>query len=326
MPMKKRLTAGLAAALMAAVILDGQSALESASEGIDLCLRTVIPALFPFLFLCALITASLWGEPLPRLRILSRRLGIPTGGESLLICGFLGGYPTGAQILGTCYQEGRLDRSTAQRLLPLCSNAGPAFLFGMAARQFSAPGTAAALWIVQILSTFFTAALCKAATNETVSFSKDHTTVFGQLHRSVRTIALICGWILLFQILSGFLERWFYWLLPPEIQILLKGLLELSSGCCDLHRIGSEALRFLICTVQLSFGGLCVTMQTASVIGSLSLWGYLRGKLLQTGAAAILSIAYLQWGWAALAAAGAVIFLSPLRVKNNCSFSTSTGV
>lgn len=326
MPMKKRLTAGLAAALMVAVILDGKTALESASEGVNLCLRTVIPALFPFLFLCALITSSLWGEPLPWLRRISRRLGIPAGGESLLICAFLGGYPTGAQILGSCYQEGRLDRSTAQRLLPLCSNAGPAFLFGMAAQQFSGSQRAAALWIVQILSVFLLALLHGTDTNKTVSLSKDGATVSGQLHRSVRTMALICGWILLFQILSCFLERWFFWLLPSEIQVLFKGLLELSSGCCDLYRIESEALRFLICTVQLSFGGLCVTMQTASVISDLSLWGYLRGKLLQTGAAVILSMLYLLRGWPALGIAGAVIFLSPLRVKNNCRFSTSTGV
>ena len=158
MPVKKILTAGLAGFVMVLLIVDGQAALQSASEGIALCLRTVIPSLFPFLFLCSLITASLWGEKIPWLRRISKRLGIPKGGESLLLSAFLGGYPAGAQMIGTLFQEGKLNRQEAQRLLPLCNNAGPAFLFGMVSMQFPAMDTVAALWMVQLLSVFFSGA------------------------------------------------------------------------------------------------------------------------------------------------------------------------
>ena len=326
MPTKKMLTAGFTAGMMVVLILDGQASLQSASSGIILCLKTVIPSLFPFLFLCSVITSSLWGESLLWLRSLSARLGIPAGGESLLVSAFLGGYPTGAQTIGNCFQEGRLSRQDAQRLLPLCNNAGPAFLFGMVALQFRDMQMIAALWLIQILSVLCAGTIGSGESDATVSLSQNHTSVSAMLNRAVRTMGFICGWIILFQILISFLDRWILWYFPREIQILVRGLLELSSGCCELHLIPSPALRFLICTVQLTFGGICVIMQTSSVIGSLSLARYLRGKLMQTVISLVLAVLYLQWGWMPLFGVVAVILFSPVLMKNSCRFSASSGV
>ena len=326
MPMKKMLTAGMSAVMLLVLILDGQAALQSASDGILLCLHTVIPSLFPFLFLCSLITSSMWGEPIPWLRHIADRLGIPAGGESLLVSAFLGGYPAGAQAIGACFREGYLSRHDAQRLLPVCNNAGPAFLFGMVALQFARADTVAALWLIQILATLFVSIISADSTEHTVSLTGNATPISEILIRSVRIMATICGWIILFQILIGFMVRWVLWLFPQDLQIMLIGLLELSSGCCQLHQIISTDLRFLICTVQLSFGGICVMMQTASVIGDLSMARYFRGKLVQTAASAIMAAFYLQWGWPFLVCAGAVVLFFPIRMKNGCRFSPLRGV
>lgn len=321
MPVKKVVTAGLSGFTMVLLIVDGQAALQSASEGITLCLRTVIPSLFPFLFLCSLITSSLWGEKIPWLQIFSNRLGIPKGGDSLLLSAFLGGYPAGAQTIGTLFQEGKLNRQDAQRLLPLCNNAGPAFLFGMVAIRFPQLDMVAAMWLIQMLSVYFAAAFTAGSNAVSVSLVEKKTSVSETLDRSVRTMAVICGWIVLFQILTGFMDRWILWYFPREIRILIKGILELSSGCCVLDQIEAPALRFLVCTVMLSFGGICVTMQTASVMGNLSLSQYLRVKLFQTVVAAIGAVLYLLWGWGFLAGAGPLILFLPLCLKNNCRFS-----
>ncbi len=322
MPVKKILTAGLAGFVMVLLIVDGQAALQSAADGITLCLRTVTPSLFPFLFLCSLITASFWGEKIPWLRRIAKQLGIPKGGESLLLCAFLGGYPAGAQMIGTLFQEGKLNRQEAQRLLPLCNNAGPAFLFGMVAMQFPSMDMVAALWVIQILSVFFAGAFTAGSNASSVSLCGNKSSISEILNRSVRTMAVICGWILLFQIMNGFLDRWVLWYFPREFRILIRGILELSAGCCGLGQIASPDLRFLVCTLMLSFGGLCVTMQTASVIGDLSLPQYIGAKLLQTAAAAIMAAAYLQLGWGFLAAISVMILFLPMCTKNNCRFSS----
>ncbi len=82
---------------MLALILDGRTAIEGARQGIELCLRTVIPSLFPFFVLSILLTSSLLGSSLIVLRPLGRLFGMPEGAESLLIPAFLGGYPVGRE-------------------------------------------------------------------------------------------------------------------------------------------------------------------------------------------------------------------------------------
>jgi hypothetical protein len=102
------------------------------------------------------------------------------------------------------------------------------------------------------------------------------------VHRSVRIIGNVCGWIIVFRVILAFANRWFLWFLPATGQVILTGLLELANGCCELSRIPQEGLRFLVAAGILSFGGLCVTMQTAAVTDGLSLRWYFPGKILQT--------------------------------------------
>jgi len=77
-----------------------------------------------------------------------------------------------------------------------------------------------------------------------------------------------------------FMERWFLWMFSPTLQVIVSGFLELSNGCIRLAEIESEGLRFLLAAAFLSFGGICVTLQTASVAEGLSMKLYFPGKLL----------------------------------------------
>lgn len=89
---KKRTAAAIAAALaMLLLILDSRTAMEGVRDGIDLCIRTLIPSLFPFFIFSGLLTAAMNGRPIGILRPVCRLCGIPEGAESLLAVGFL--YP-----------------------------------------------------------------------------------------------------------------------------------------------------------------------------------------------------------------------------------------
>ena len=144
---------------MLALILDGRTAIDGARQGIELCLRTVIPSLFPFFVLSILLTSSLLGSSLAVLRPLGRLFGMPDGTESLLIPAFLGGYPVGAQNVAAAFRSGQLTKPEAERMLSFCSNAGPAFLFGMAAAMFPRRWMAWALWGIHIVGALFAALL-----------------------------------------------------------------------------------------------------------------------------------------------------------------------
>lgn len=282
--MRQQLWTGIgAASAMAILILDGKTAITGAQDGIALCLQTVIPSLFPFILLSILLTNTLLGHAIPLLRPLGRLFHLPSGSESLLICAFLGGYPVGAQTVSSLFQNGQLPRSTADRMLTFCNNAGPAFLFGMTAAVFPQAWVPWTLWGIQIISALLVARLFLRTDIEIPYLSPSSSQrISSVLMTSIRVMASVCGWVVLFRIIIAFSKRWFLWLLPNDIQILITGLLELSNGCCELPGISSPELQFLICCGMLTIGGLCVTMQTLSVTAGLSPRFYIIGKLVQT--------------------------------------------
>ena len=62
MSKRKILTASLSASGILLLILDGKTAISGASEGLQLCIRSVIPSLFPFFVLSNLLTGTLLGQ------------------------------------------------------------------------------------------------------------------------------------------------------------------------------------------------------------------------------------------------------------------------
>ncbi len=279
-----------AAILMVILILDSKTAIESARQGVQMCLTTLIPSLFPFMVLSGILTASLSGSFAVFLRPLGKLCGIPEGCEALLLTSWLGGYPVGAQCVYQGFSDGQLDRISAQRLLGFCNNAGPAFIFGMTMTAFDSGVIGWSLWGIQILSSLVTGLLlpgkkagaCRMPSNGKVDISRF-------IVQGVRSMAVICGWVVAARILIGFLDRWFLWMLPTEAAVIIQGALELSNGCFALKQIPSEGLRFILYSGFLSFGGLCIWMQTRSVTGELKNNQFILGKLLQTLVSLVIS-------------------------------------
>ena len=264
------------------LILDTKTALSGASEGLSLCIQTVIPSLLPFFVLSILLTSMLIGSRVSFLGPLGRICGLPQGAESLILIGMLGGYPSGAQTVAQAYRDGAITRQDAQRMLPFCNLAGPAFLFGITGTHFSSTYAPWLLWGIHLISALFVAGVMSVKTDACAILRRAKPlTLIEALQKSLRIMASVCGWIILFRIIISFLERWFLWLLPPAAQVAITGLLELSNGCCTLSQISCEGLRYIIASGLLAFGGICITMQTASVTQGLSLKPYIFGKLLQ---------------------------------------------
>lgn len=289
--MKRKIRSGILASVgLLILILDTKTALAGASEGLQLCIRTIIPSLLPFFVLSILLTSMLTGKHITFLRPLGRLCGIANGAESLLLVGMLGGYPAGAQCVAQAYHSGTLSKQQAQRMIAFCNLAGPAFLFGIVAGKFSNGSTPWLLWAIHIVSALFVATLLPGKSkNQAALWQSKPLSLSDALQQSLRIMASVCGWIILFRIIVAFLNRWFLWLLPVPMQVILTGVLELSNGCCALDRISNEDLRFVVCSGMLAFGGACVTMQTTSVAKGLPQRTYRIGKLLQVLISVLLS-------------------------------------
>lgn len=283
---------------MLLLILDTRTAFNGAREALDLCLRTVIPSLFPFFTFSTLLTSGLTGSNLRILAPLGALLRIPKGSEPIFLVGALGGYPTGAQAVADGYCSGQITRQDARRMLGFCSNAGPSFLFGIAGLCFTSPERSWVLWGIHLLSALLTGILLPGGSRNITTLSKNKAvTIPEALKRSLRITAQVCGWIVIFRVILAFLQRWFLWFLPPMQQILTHGFLELTIGCLSLVLLECEGLRFVLCAGFLAFGGLCITMQTLSVTAPVGMGMYLPGKFIQMLISVLLAAAYQQFAF-----------------------------
>lgn len=291
--MTKRLNIiGCICVLIAAVILilDASTAAIGVREGVDLCINAVIPALFPFLFLSGMLNRIVTGHPISILRPIGRLCRIPSGAEGIFLTGLISGYPVGATMVANAFQNGSLSETDARRMLGFCNQAGPAFLFGMLGPVIKNNALLWVIWGLQIFSAVFTAILLpRTATTICTHKELPPITVTDSMKRAIHTMAMICGWVILFRVLLVFAKQWFLGCLSPEIQILLTGCLELSNGCTSLSTLESGGLAMVFSGLFLSFGGVCVGMQTASVCGSLGTGMYFPGKLLQCSINCVLS-------------------------------------
>lgn len=283
MERKRILTGIMAAAGLLVLIFDSRLALEGARAGMELCIKTVIPSLFPFFILSMTLTTALEGHVSAPVQKIAQVLGIPKAASSILIPAILGGYPVGAKCVGDLYQRNALGRKEAERLLAFCSNAGPSFLFGMVSCFFPERSRIWQLWLIHLCSALLSAISIpaeKAAmrVQQTDKHSGDGSIVLS----AAKAMCLVCCWVVLFRTVISFLKAWFLWMFPDWVQVLLIGILELTNGCCELLAVSDVGLRFILCSCMLSFGGICVALQTASVTKGLSLVYYIKGKVLQT--------------------------------------------
>lgn len=248
------------AAGMLVLILDGKTTMAGASEGIELCIRTLIPSLFPFFVLSAMLTGAL-------------------SGGGILLAGILGGYPVGAANAADACRKGLISRREATRMVVLCNCAGPSFIFGVVAPAVGGPLNGMIVWfsyLVSILALY----LIFPKPSQIPAPSKP-VSIQTALRDAVRAMAGVCGWVVLFRVLLKILDRWVLWLLPEWARIGLYGILEFSNGCIALSGL-EPSLAVVLGAGFVSFGGICVMLQTASVAEGIPLSLYFPGKVFQS--------------------------------------------
>lgn len=289
------LQGAMAATGLLILIFDSSLALEGAGSGIELCVKTVIPSLFPFFVLSAVLTDALRLPDAKPVQILARFLGIPASAVSVLIPAVLGGYPVGAKSVGDLYQQKQISRQEAQRMLAFCSNAGPSFLFGMVSGFFPEKKAVWLLWLIHICSAALTAAAIPATATAQQALPPVKSMGNNSLIlSSAKSMCLVCCWVVLFRILIAFLNAWVLWAFPVWVQVFLMGLLELTNGCCSLLLIENVNVRFILCSCMLALGGICVLFQTISVTKGLPIGCYVKGKMMQTLFSFLLSCLFVS--------------------------------
>lgn len=267
---------------MLALILDGKTAFSGISSGMDICIKTLIPTLFPFFVFSGLLTGSVSRQNNQLFQILERTCKMPRGSGVLLVMGFFAGYPVGAKNVADIYHKRAISYEDAQRMAAFCNNAGPAFIFGLLTPFFPDVRWSFSLWLIQILGAVLTGYLTPRVTTgySDIKVCKAMN-ISAIMNQSVKSMTAVCSWVMFFRMILEFLNKWLFWALTEPLSTIITGLLELSNGCMELNAFHGDSIRFMICSFLLSWGGLCILLQTKGVFPELNMGAYVRVKLQQ---------------------------------------------
>ncbi len=305
-----------------ALVLRPADAAAGAKTGLNLCAQVVLPSLFPFFVLSALVTELGLGSALGRWcgPVMEAIFGVSGGGAAALLLGLIGGYPLGARTVAQLYEQGQLSRQDGERLLLFCNNGGPAFILSVAGA--SVLGSVRAGWL--LLGIHIVSALCcgllgrwlrpgtepvrpspgSAPAVRSVRFSQAFTNAISS---AVQSALNVCACVVLFAVILRLVRL--FGLLRPEIRLLeglgmdgvcaealLSGMVELTNGAALLEG-ASVYYAVPVAAFLLGFGGLSIFCQTTSMLaasGLSPLW-CLKGQLLHGSLSFVLAAAAVRW-------------------------------
>lgn len=287
------LSAGLLL-LMAGLLWNSQTAAQAVRDGLGLCARSVIPALFPFFVVVSCFTGLGLADGLGRLLspVTVPLLGCSGAGSVAFLLGLLGGYPVGGRTVAELYAAGAVDRPEAERLLTFCNNCGPAFVVGVAGVGcFGDARIGLWLWAIHVLSAVTVARLRRTRHKkpETPRLPASVPSIPAVLVRSVTdgagAMVSVCAFVVFALAATRLLTA-----LTGLSHPLLIGAVELTGGILAL---APDRSGFVMASALLGWGGLSVHGQTAAVLREtdLSLRPYLLGKSAQAVISAALSLA-----------------------------------
>ena len=268
-------------------------------DGLQLCARTVVPSLFPFFVVTALLLRLGFDSVLrpfcaPFMKPL---FGLRGECAAPLLAGFLGGYPTGARSAAQLYEQGALTRREAELLLGFCNNCGVGFLVGfVGAGIFGSVRVGILLLAVHIASALLSGMiLCRFVRRQDeppllpacqlsahgVPFSA---ALVASVSGAINSTLTVCAYIVFFRTVTA--------LLPASLPSVITGAVEMVGAVASLR---GDAFGFAAAAGITAWGGLSVHCQTMAVVGELSLRWHLLGKILQTGFAVVLAMVVARW-------------------------------
>lgn len=189
------------------------------AEGLKLCYETMIPALFPFLFLSDYLYSAY-----------CEAFGGRGGKPAAFIVSFLGGFVAGAAVIQRLVLSGAVTRKDGARLLCCFANAGPAFTVCAVGLQMFG---SARLGFMMLLSLYLSSTAVYfifGGFRVRVGAIKEqpHASIPLSVGEAVRSTASLCGSVLLFSCLFSYIRLSGLSGLPLA---LLHCIVEVSGGC-----------------------------------------------------------------------------------------------
>jgi|GEM_PF-5805122 len=280
MSKKKRNAVGTVAAAVFAVALCflPDIAVEGLRNGLILCYETVIPSLFPFMFVCDLIMSLFLYERNRKPTVLP-----------IILFSLAGGFTMGAKALVESVNAGAISRERAGGLLCGCINAGPAFLIGAIGTGLLKSKPAGLILFASLsLSSIICILLFDTKDGgEIKAITKvKNASVVSSMSAAVMSTLILCGYVSLFSCVITLLSHLLSVISGSLGNIILYAagtICEVSTGC-NCTRVFGPSAAVHLCAVSVSLCGASVLMQVSSILSEtgISIRKFLLSRLVHT--------------------------------------------
>ena len=295
-------------AFFAAMLCFPSPVFRGASQGLLLWFDSVLPTLFPFIFISTFLVLSGTFVFISRFTapLLSRLFHISGYGAFAVLTGFLCGYPMGSKVAADLYRKKYISRAESQYLLSFCNNTSPMFIMSFVVLQnLKQEKLMLPSMIILFLSPVFCSFLFrKFYQNPPVfhgssSLSSDRSISFAQsldhaVSDALEAIVKVGGYIILFCVITELLDTFLSGAFLLKT-IILPGL-EISNGIAAICRMALVfPLKYIGCMALTSFGGWCAAAQTMSMLADtgIPIFPYIIQKLVTAAVTSLLTFLYL---------------------------------
>ena len=330
----------LVAALL--FLLYAERTAEAVTESLSVCARSIIPSLFPYMVISALLTQTGTDAVIGRLAARPVRwlFGFSAEAAPAVALGALCGFPVGALSAVNGYEAGRLSKAETERVLAVCNNTGPAFLTGVIGGVYwNDASFGIFLYVMQITAAvligIFSADRRRSDNIGVKAVSCSRTepqreSFLSQLSRAVtsasQNMIVICGFILFFSVIVDLLLPVFELLCPSGyLGAAVVSLLEFSAAarCAVLLPDAAAAAGFTAFAV--GWAGISVHAQVTAFAGKhrFCMKRYYFCKLTQGGLCAVGAYFYVRLTGivpCSNAFAGSVTYLLPYTAAMDAAF------
>lgn len=308
----------LCSVLIIGIIFFPQNCIHASIKGAELFFYKVFPSVFPFVVISNLIICFGGINIYSRLlgRILCSPIKIPKQCTFVIIVSALCGYPLGAKYTCDLYEKNLIDKSTAERLINIASNAGPLFIIGSIGTSILGNTYLGYLLIISnYLSCFIMGIILKPKKikcNCEVYYNKNNNEIVNigsaikeSVENSIKTCFSIAGFIILFSVINSIIinNKAFissintlaiiFHIDKKIINCFILGVIEMTNGCNYASMLNSGMIyKIGLISFFLGFSGFSVISQVYSFTSkiNLSIKKYIRRKFLQGIINSVLSI------------------------------------
>ncbi len=277
------------------ILKSPDSAIEYIGNGLVLCVRTVIPSLFPFMVISELIVTSGLGELFGKYlnRPIKRIFGISGASVCAVLLGAFCGFPIGARTTAALLDQGCISKKEASRLLTFCNNPSSAFLINAVGVSLYSNRTIGVVlyaitlfnaFLIGISQRFLASEQEKDNAYEIKIYPGGITAFTSSVTHAAEGMLIVCAYVVFFSSLVGCFADIISALgFAPASVALLYGILELSGGVSAASALGLGISGVCLAAFVVGWSGLSVHFQVISVCSGrgLSFRGYFVAKLIQ---------------------------------------------